>query len=308
MNSVSCAAPLPAFVTLTFPDPVFMDSIGDFAKYAKRNLDTFVKRLRRIIPHASAFWRLEWQARKSGPLEGKLFPHFHLMIWGLESRPVPGFVDGRLEHFVPLPDKQLNLDLFQLMENFVVATASGASEAKAGRIVGTQLSDGRYTPCNISQRYSQRLTFQSMVVDGRASQCGFEPSCMSFQDWVSLAWYHVVQGGDINHFTAGARVERVKTWGGVVSYAAKYMSKSDAEFLGQLPFGRSWGIFNREAMPWAKMIELELDEEIGVRLRRVARRYLEHKLGRKWKAPYGITLFCDARQFLRLIPSPPPPF
>src|ERR1700753_2898047 len=33
MNSVSCAAPLPAFVTLTFPDPVFMDSIGDFAKY-----------------------------------------------------------------------------------------------------------------------------------------------------------------------------------------------------------------------------------------------------------------------------------
>jgi hypothetical protein len=149
---------------------------------------------------------------------------------------------------------------------------------------------------------------QDLTCSGKFRQGGFEPECMSFQDWVSLSWYHVVNGGDLNHFTAGARVERVRTWGGVVSYCAKYMSKVDSEFLGQLPLGRSWGIFNRAVLPWAKLIDIELDNDVGVRLRRVARRYLEHRLGRKWKAAYGITVFCDGSQFLRLIPPPPPPW
>lgn len=310
MNSVSCGAPLPAFVTLTFPDivlaPFFSgDGLGVLAQYSKRQLDSFVKRLLRVSPGASAFWRLEWQSRKSGDFEGWLVPHFHLMVWGLESRPVAGYCDGRLEHFVSVKDKQLNLNLFNLMEKFVESTASGASEAKCGRVTGIGLSGGRYTPCNISHKFSTRLLYQGMVVDGGAERWGYEPGLMSFQDWVSMSWYHVVSGGDINHFTAGARVERVRTWGGVVSYASKYMSKADAQFLGDVPYGRNWGIYNRAAMPWAKMIELELDEETGVRLRRVARRYLEHKVGRKWKAPYGITLFCDGAQFLRLLKAPP---
>ncbi len=123
-----------------------------------------------------------------------------------------------------------------------------------------------------------------------------------------MSWYHVVDSHDINHFTAGARVERVRTWGGVMSYASKYMAKADSEFLGEIPFGRSWGIFNRAALPWAEIVEMDLPEEVGVRLRRVARRFLEHKLGRKWNAHYGISVFCDGSQFLRLIPPPPPPW
>lgn len=314
MNTVSCGAPLPAFVTLTFPDNVVSEFIGQglgvFAKYAKRQAESLFKRLLRVRPGVSAFWRMEWQSRKSGEFEGRLVPHFHMMVWGLESRPVAGFIDGRLEHFVPVRDKQLNLDLFDLMENFIEATGSTEpdAEVKSGRIVGRTLSDGRYVKCNISQRYSTRVLHQEMVCDGGLARFGFEPGCMSFQDWVSMSWYHIVGSHDLKHFTAGARVERVRTWGGVVSYASKYMTKSDAEFLGDVPFGRSWGIFNRAAIPWAKIIELELDEETGVRLRRVARRYLEHKLGRKWKAPYGLTLFCDGAQFLRLIPPPPPPW
>jgi hypothetical protein len=190
-----------------------------------------------------------------------------------------------------------------------VSSASKASEvlanSKSTWVTGTKISNGSYVPCCVKERYTLRHIFQQITSSGEFPQGGFEPACMSFQDWVSMAWYHVVGGGDINHFSAGARVERVRTWGGVVSYAAKYMSKADAEFLGDVPYGRNWGIFNRAAMPWAKMIELELDEETGVRLRRVARRYLEHKVGRRWKAPYGITLFCDGAQFLRLLRPPP---
>lgn len=315
MNTVSCAAPLPAFVTLTFPDVVVGQFVGQglgvFAKYAKREVDSFFKRLLRVVPTASAFWRLEWQSRKSGEFEGKLVPHFHLMIWGLESRPVPGRCDDRLEHFVPVKDKQLQFNLLHLMDNFIEASAAKAekilAESDAMWVTGTQLSDGRYVKCCVKPRFTVRHTNQCITAEGKFSQV-FEPSCMSFQDWVSMVWYHIVDSHDINHFTAGARVERVRTWGGVVSYAAKYLTKTDSEFLSEVPFGRSWGVFNRAAMPWAKIIELDLENEVGVRLRRVARRYLEHKLGRKWNAPYGITLFCDGRQFLRLIPPPPPPW
>jgi len=75
-------------------------------------------------------------------------------------------------------------------------------------------------------------------------------------------------------------------------------------------FGRSWGVFNRKAVPWAKMVELELDGEMGVRLRRVARHYLERRFKRKVRAPYGITLYCNVENFRRLWrpDDPPDPF
>jgi hypothetical protein len=92
-----------------------------------------------------------------------------------------------------------------------------------------------------------------------------------------------------------------------VAYCAKaYLSKVDAEsFLSEVEFGRSWGIFNRALMPWAKIIEMDLSPDAGVRLRRVARRYLEHRLGRRVKRPYGVTLYCNTSQWCRLLAPPP---
>jgi hypothetical protein len=86
LNSVSVAATLPTFVTATLPDDCFDDDVSRFAKTAKVWMDAFLKRLLRVSPSASGFWRIEWQARKSGLHEGKLFPHFHLLIWGLSER------------------------------------------------------------------------------------------------------------------------------------------------------------------------------------------------------------------------------
>jgi hypothetical protein len=59
-------------------------------------------------------------------------------------------------------------------------------------------------------------------------------------------------------------------------------------------------------MPWAKMIELPLAEDVGVRVRRIARRYLERQLGRRVQRHFGITVYCDASQFKRLLCEVPP--
>jgi hypothetical protein len=129
---------------------------------------------------------------------------------------------------------------------------------------------------------------------------------MCFSDWASLAWYHVVDSHNVDHLKAGVRVERVRTWGGVMSYCAKYLAKEDCNFLSDVQFGRSWGIFNRKFVPWAKMVELDLDTDTAVRLRRVARHYMERRFGRRLKMPYGVTLYCDVQNFRRLWEHAPP--
>lgn len=69
-------APLPHFVTLTFPD--FFPSQDQ----AKRKLDTWFKRLKRKWPQTAAVWRMEVIDRKSGVNAGQVAPHFHLLVWG----------------------------------------------------------------------------------------------------------------------------------------------------------------------------------------------------------------------------------
>jgi hypothetical protein len=133
-----------------------------------------------------------------------------------------------------------------------------------------------------------------------------EKPWMSLRDWCALSWYHVVDSHDLKHFQAGVTVERVESVAGV-SYCAKaYLSKVDAEsVLSEIEFGRSWGIFNRVLVPWAKIIEMDLSPCDGVRIRRIARHYLEHRLGRRVKRPYGVTLYCDTSQWSRLLAVPP---
>lgn len=284
LNQVSVGVDLPDFVTLTLPDESFEDDVGKFGKTAKLQLDVFLKRLARACPSACGFWRIEWKARKSGKWEGKLFPHFHLLVWGMGRRLVGEDRQGCevFESFVPVIDRQQQF--------------AGLS----GELLGVRVFD----KAGQALRWLRR--------ESRARACGEEAwsspvrNFMSFFDWVSVAWYHVVGSGNLDHFSAGCRVEQIRSWGGVLSYCAKYMSKADSEdFLADVAFGRSWGIFNRSNMPWAKMIELPLDLAVGVRVRRIARRYLEKQLGRRVRRHFGVTLYCDSSQWKRLLSSPP---
>ncbi len=81
LAQVSCTAELPAFVGQTFPDSALPRDCAT----ANRHLSVFLKRLKRELPTAAGFWRLEMQPRKSGERVGEMVPHFHLLIWNVPS-------------------------------------------------------------------------------------------------------------------------------------------------------------------------------------------------------------------------------
>lgn len=332
LNTVSKAAELPAFITMTFPDDVFIDSAAEFAEFAKSKLDTFIKRLRRVEPAACGLWRIEWQSRKSGKHEGKLFPHFHLLLWGLPKRML-GEVDvwakdddGQKmvvgtkevwENFVHTPDTQLSLELLNLWakpRDTVNPDTLGKGQFRVEIGPTENLPSFTFQGSHRFVERCERLHSDVWISEVSSEVVAQKPEGqrarnMSFQDWASLAWYHVVASHNTDHLTAGVRVETVRSWGGVMSYAAKYLGKAGDDFLSDVQFGRSWGIFNRVAVPWGKMVELDLTNEMGIRLRRIARHYLERRIGRRRNVPYGITLYCDVEQFRRLWEeSPPDPF
>lgn len=312
LNSVSVAAALPTFVTLTLPDDVFNDDVSSFAKTAKVWMDAFIKRLVRVSPSASGFWRIEWQSRKSGKYEGKLVPHFHLLVWGLSERRLDDlniYQDGELvavkevfQPYVNVKDTQLSLDFLNIVSSSSLnsdAPVVSESVGELGRFVFSGSSRFVNRCSNILALCEVHNSYPSHPASAHALK-------MPFNDWASLAWYHVVGSLNPSHLSAGCRVERVRSWGGVMSYCAKYMAKSDCGFLSDVEFGRSWGVFNRKAMPWAKIIELPLADDVGVRLRRVARRYLEKRFSRRVRAPYGVTLYCDVERFRKLWEHSPP--
>jgi len=66
------------FLTLTYPDVFPTDP-----QRWKRDLDVFLKRLKRQYPGAVCVWRLEWKERLSGENVGKVAPHFHIIALGI---------------------------------------------------------------------------------------------------------------------------------------------------------------------------------------------------------------------------------
>jgi hypothetical protein len=177
-----------------------------------------------------------------------------------------------------------------------------ADAQRRGPTVSFYTSEGYY---GVVKAPDQRRWQQALDEHDARSRGKVSPY-MSFRDWCALSWYHVVDSHNLKHFQAGVTVERCRSFAGVAYCAKAYLSKVDAEsFLSEVESGRSWGIFNRSFMPWAKIVELDLSPDAGVRLRRVARRYLEHRLGRRVKRPYGVTLYCDTAQWSRLLARPP---
>lgn len=67
------------FITLTYPS-----RFTHKPQEVKRHLANFRKALLRRYPGAGAFWRMELKKRLSGPSQGLLVPHFHLLVFGLK--------------------------------------------------------------------------------------------------------------------------------------------------------------------------------------------------------------------------------
>ncbi len=98
--------------------------------------------------------------------------------------------------------------------------------------------------------------------------------------WVNLAWYEVANTGDEKHLKHGAKIEHIRSWRGVQSYAAKYMGKlqsAEEKESAWLYPGRWWGVYGRERIPWGKPVVTELSRGQSIRLIRVMRKYQEKR-------------------------------
>lgn len=81
----------PHLVTLTFPD-----SYSGYQEPEdwKRLINVFQMRFMRAFPEGAYIWRLETVERKSGTHVGEVFPHFHLLVFGVEYNRLRFWVSG----------------------------------------------------------------------------------------------------------------------------------------------------------------------------------------------------------------------
>lgn len=133
-----------------------------------------------------------------------------------------------------------------------------------------------------------------------------EPSVM--YEWLSRSWYEVVGSGDPRHLRSGTRVEKVHSWRGVLSYAAKYMGKLE-QLQGPESPGRFWGVWNRRPRKrngvehrvpgvvyledWIDLVEVQIHPDDAVRIRRHMARY----------AGIGLKKYAESPQFKAYVPS-----
>lgn len=99
-------------------------------------------------------------------------------------------------------------------------------------------------------------------------------------EFVSRAWYESCGEISPEHLRAGTRVERVRSWGGVMAYAAKYMGKLETLAPGVESPGRFWGKWNVEELP-VDPHEETISYDQAVPLRRVLRKYTGQKLPKR---------------------------
>lgn len=131
---------------------------------------------------------------------------------------------------------------------------------------------------------------------------------MQLRIWIAQAWFEVVDSGDIKHYYHGVKVEQVRSWAGVRSYASKYMGKEQAKQPGWEFPGRWWGVFNAPKLPWAKCVRFQVQRKESILFIRTMRRYAKldkrRKKGRfKGNDDYpSLTILCNnASDWLRQV-------
>jgi hypothetical protein len=114
--------------------------------------------------------------------------------------------------------------------------------------------------------------------------------------FISSSWYEVTGKVSEGHLRTGTRVEAVKKWKQVTSYAERYMAKPE-EFPEGLQTGRIWGIWNERLLPvrW-ETVEVSLRDAFTIRriYRKLAKRKGSGSLRR-------ITVFVRHENVVRLL-------
>jgi hypothetical protein len=103
------------------------------------------------------------------------------------------------------------------------------------------------------------------------------------REQLSLDWAEIVDAPDFErHLASGTKVESIRSFRGVCSYAAKYISKVSDVSLGD-DAGRVWGIFNKRALPIGRSVVVKIDAAQCVEVvRRVKQMLADRKVATDW--------------------------
>jgi len=69
------------FVTLTYPDEIVINDYRDTNKHRWVFWRYMEKHLQR---HVTGLWRIEWKVRQTGRKINYIYPHFHLLVFGVQ--------------------------------------------------------------------------------------------------------------------------------------------------------------------------------------------------------------------------------
>lgn len=123
----------------------------------------------------------------------------------------------------------------------------------------------------------------------------------NLKQFIADQWYEVVGSGDEKHLLAGTQISRIKSWRGVMAYAAKYLGKTQDNH--GLPVGRFWGIFNRAGIPWSREVIYWVTQGEAVMAMRYMRRYANLRARDYGSLSIYINSPPDWKRALRLSPS-----
>jgi hypothetical protein len=111
------------------------------------------------------------------------------------------------------------------------------------------------------------------------------------KEWLAQTWYEVAGTNDPKHLQAGTKVERARSFRGVMCYAGKkYMGKEFKLPPGWESVGRFWGAYGRDHFPESKVMEFKMTVAELHRFRRLVRRFFASK-GKVWRSRNGVNLF-----------------
>jgi hypothetical protein len=117
--------------------------------------------------------------------------------------------------------------------------------------------------------------------------------------FISSSWYEVTGKVSEGHLRTGTRVEAVKKWKQMTSYAERYMAKPE-EFPEGLETGRIWGVWNENLLPvrW-ETVEVSLRD--AFKIRRIYRKLAKRKGS---GSLLHITVFVRYENVVRLLEFP----
>jgi hypothetical protein len=116
-------------------------------------------------------------------------------------------------------------------------------------------------------------------------------------NWLSSAWAGVVKSEDVRHVKAGTKLEKLRSWRGVMAYASKYIAKVNVEELPE-GVGRFWGVVGRDNLPLSGVLVVTLTALQAIKATRLGRKYISIS-GKNLQ--YGLTWLIDGKAMVAYV-------